>query len=213
QCGSGSTRAPTPPPVDKRSLMTMMWLLAALAAVPVLVVPLTSALGRRAGWPLAAIFLALAAAMIPAARVVLKGDEVTQTVAWLPALDVNLALRLDGLGLVFVMIALVIGAVVFLYSAEYLDRSRQLGFYLWMTAFAFGMVGLVLADDLILLFACWEITSLASFLLIARSGPGGESASTRTLFMTFVGGLTLLIAVVVMIAVTGTTSLSQALAS
>lgn len=193
--------------------MTLMWLLVALATVPVLVVPLTKAMGRRAGWPLAAVFLALTAAMIPSARVVLDGDEVTQTVAWLPALDVNLALRLDGLGLVFVMIALVIGAVVFLYSAEYLPPGRQWGFYLWMTAFAFGMVGLVLADDLILLFACWEITSLASFLLIARSGPGGESASIRTLFMTFVGGLTLLIAVVVMIAVTGTTSLSQALAS
>lgn len=193
--------------------MTLMWLLAALATVPVLVVPLTSALGRRAGWPLALAFLALAAAMIPAARTVLDGGEVTQTVAWLPALDIDLALRLDGLGLVFVMIALVIGAAVFLYSVEYLGESRQLGFYLWMTAFAFGMVGLVLADDLILLFACWEITSLASFLLIARSGSGAESASARTIFMTFVGGLTLLIAVVLMIVATGTTSLSQALAS
>jgi len=193
--------------------MTLMWFLAALATVPVLVVPLTSALGRRAGWALAIGFLALAAAMIPSARDVLDGDEVTQTTAWLPALDVNLALRLDGLGLVFVMIALVIGAAVFLYSVEYLGEGRQLGFYLWMTTFAFGMVGLVLANDLILFFACWEITSLASFLLIARSGSGAESASARTLFMTFTGGLTLLIAIVLMIVVTGTTSLSRALTS
>jgi multicomponent Na+:H+ antiporter subunit A len=193
--------------------MTLMWLLVALATVPVLVVPLTSALGRRAGWPLAVGFLALAAAMIPSARDVLDGGDVTQTVPWLPALDVNLALRMDGLGLVFVMIALVIGAAVFLYSVEYLGESRQLGFYLWMTTFALGMVGLVLADDLVLLFACWEITSLASFLLIARSGSGGEAASTRTLFMTFVGGLTLLIAVVLMVVATGTTSLSRALTS
>lgn len=193
--------------------MTLMWLLVALATVPVLVVPLTSALGRRAGWPLAVGFLALAAAMIPSAREVMDGGEIVETVAWLPALDMNLALRLDGLGLVFVMIALVIGAAVFIYSVEYLGEGRQLGFYLWMTAFAFGMVGLVLADDLILLFACWEITSLASFLLIARSGSGAESASARTLFMTFVGGLTLLIAVVLMVVATGTTSRSQALAS
>ncbi|MDF2969168.1 MAG: Na(+) antiporter subunit [Nocardioidaceae bacterium] len=193
--------------------MTLVWLLAALAAAPVLVFPLTSALGRRAGWPLAIGFLALAAAMIPSGREVLDGGEITQTVAWLPALDINLALRLDGLGLVFVMIALVIGAAVFLYSVEYLGESRQLGFYLWMAAFALGMVGLVLADDLILLFACWEITSLASFLLIARSGSGAESASARTLFMTFVGGLTLLIAVVLMIVTTGTTSMSQSLTS
>ncbi|GAB3780153.1 DUF4040 family protein [Nocardioides pacificus] len=190
-----------------------MWLLAALATVPVLVVPLTSALGRRAGWPLAAAFLALAVVMVPSARDVLGGAEVTQSVAWLPALDINLALRLDGLGLVFVMIALIIGAAVFLYSVEYLEEGRQLGFYLWMTTFALGMVGLVLADDLILFFACWEITSLASFLLIARSGYGAESASARTLFMTFFGGLSLLIAIVLMIAATGTTSLSQALVS
>ncbi len=193
--------------------MTLMWLLAALAVVPVAVVPLTGALRRRAGWPLAIAFLALAAAMIPSARDVLDGDEITQSFAWLPALDVNLALRLDGLGLVFVMIALVIGAAVFLYSAEYLDEGRQLGFYLWMTVFALGMVGLVLADDLIVLFVCWEITSLASFLLIARSGSGAEAASARTLFVTFLGGLALLVAVVVMIVATGTTSLSQALAS
>ncbi|WP_203336535.1 DUF4040 family protein [Nocardioides limicola] len=193
--------------------MTLMWLLALLALVPVAVVPLTSVLGRRTGWPVAALFLALAAAMVPAARTVLDGDVVTQSVAWLPALDVNLTLRLDGLGLIFVMIALVIGAAVFAYSAAYLPEGRELGFYLWMTAFAFGMVGLVLADDLVLLFLCWELTSLASFLLIARSGSGGQAASVRTLFMTFIGGITLLIAVALTIVATGTTSLSEALGS
>ena len=37
------------------------------------------------------------------------------------------------------MIALVIGAAVFIYSVEYLGEGRQLGFYLWMSSFAFGM--------------------------------------------------------------------------
>ncbi|NHC22805.1 DUF4040 family protein [Nocardioides sp. IC4_145] len=193
--------------------MTVLLLLVALAAVPVLVVPMTLALGRRTGWVLAAVFLGLAAALVPAGRDVLRGEEVTWSRAWVPQLDVDLALRLDGLGLVFVMIALVIGAAVLAYSAAYLSPGRQLGFYLWMTVFALGMVGLVLADDLVLVFLCWEITSLASFLLIARSGSGGEAASTRTLLITFVGGLTLLVAVVLMIVATGTTSLSEALAS
>lgn len=193
--------------------MVLVWLLAALALVPVAVVPLTSALGRRTGWVLAAVYLGLAAVLVPAARTVLDGGSVERTFRWVPALEVDLALRLDGLGLVFTMIALVIGAAVFAYSAEYLAPGRQRGFYLWMTVFALGMVGLVLADDLILLFLCWEITSLASFLLIARAGSGGESASGRTLLVTFVGGLTLLVAVVVMIAATGTTRLSEALAS
>ncbi|WP_435746075.1 DUF4040 family protein [Nocardioides sp. SYSU DS0663] len=193
--------------------MTALLLLVAMAAVPVLVVPLAHVAGRRSGWPLAVVFLALAAALVPTGRDVVGGGEVTWSRPWLPALDVDLALRLDGLSLVFVMIALVIGAAVFAYSAEYLAPGRQLGFYLWMTVFALGMVGLVLADDLVLLFLCWEITSLASFLLIARSGSGGEAASTRTLLITFIGGLTLLVAVALMIGATGTTSLSEALAS
>jgi multicomponent Na+:H+ antiporter subunit A len=193
--------------------MTLVWLLAALAAAPVLVVPLTRALGRRTGWVLAVAFVALAAALVPAARTVLDGGAVEETYTWVPALDIAYALRLDGLGLVFVMIALLIGAAVFAYSAEYLAPGRQRGFYLWMTVFALGMVGLVVADDLILLFLCWEITSLASFLLIARSGSGGELASGRTLLITFIGGLTLLVAVVVMIVATGTTRVSEALAS
>ncbi len=193
--------------------MTLVWLLAALAVVPAIVTPLNLALGRRTGWVLAAGFVALAAAMIPAARTVLDGGAVEQTYSWVPALDIEIALRMDGLGLIFVMIALLIGAAVFAYSAAYLSPGPHIGFFLWMTVFAFGMVGLVLADDLILLFLCWEITSLASFLLIARSGSGGEAASGRTLLITFIGGLTLLVAVVVMIVATGTTRLSEALAS
>ncbi len=193
--------------------MTLVWLLLSLALVPAIIVPLTQALGRRTGWVLAAAFVALALALIPHARTVLDGGSVEQTYAWVPALDIEFALRLDGLGLVFVMIALLIGAAVFAYSAEYLSPGRHLGFFLWMTVFALGMVGLVLADDLILLFLCWEITSLASFLLIARSGSGGEAASVRTLLITFIGGLALLVAVVVMIVATGTTRLSEALAS
>lgn len=193
--------------------MTIAWLLVALAVVPVLVVPGSRLLGHRTGWTLSVVFLALAAALVPTARDVLDGAEPTASRSWIPALDVDLALRLDGLGLVFVMIALVIGAAVFAYSSAYLPPGPQVSFYLWMTVFAFGMVGLVLADDLVLLFLCWEITSFASFLLIARSGSGGESASMRTLLMTFVGGLTLLVAVVLIIAATGTTSVSAALAS
>jgi multicomponent Na+:H+ antiporter subunit A len=193
--------------------MTLAWLLVALAVVTVSTLPITRWLGRSAGYPLALAYLLVAAAALPAAQSVLRGEPVSQAVGWVAALDIQLALRIDGLSLVFVMIALLIGAVVLAYSGRYLGPGRQLDFYLLMTAFTLSMVGLVLADDLILLFLCWELTSLASFLLIARSGSGGEAASTRTLLLTFVGGLTLLAAVAAMIVSTGTTNLTEALTS
>ena len=91
------------------------------------------------------------------------------------------------------------------------DR-RQLSFSLVMAMFTAAMVTLVLADDLVLLFVAWELTSIASFLLIARSGHPGEAASMRTMLLTFIGGLALLAAVGAMAVRLGTTSLSAVLA-
>ncbi len=186
----------------------------AILAVSVALVPLYNAwLGRSAGWPLAASYLLAAGVLWPVVPAVLAGEEPAWAVPWVPALGVEFALRADGLGVVFALIALLIGAVVFTYSTRYLGPGPQLSFYLTMTAFTLSMVGLVLADDLVVLFICWELTSLASFLLIARSGYAGEQASMRALLITFIGGLALLAAVVVIAARTGTTSLSAALAS
>ncbi|MGB3259045.1 MAG: DUF4040 family protein [Ornithinimicrobium sp.] len=189
-------------------LFTMLLLVVAVAAAA----PCTRYLGRDAGYPLAGIYLLSAAAFLPAATRAMRGEETTYSVSWVESLNVNFALQADGIGVIFTFIALLIGAVVFVYSARYLEDGRNLSFYLTMCAFTLSMVGLVLADDMVLLFISWELTSLASFLLIARSGYGGELASLRTLTITFIGGLTFLAAVVSIIARTGTTSVTEALA-
>src|SRR5690606_32217728 len=193
--------------------MSILLTLLILVAAVTITTPLARALERNTGYPLALVYLGATAAFWPAAAAVMAGDTPAWSVPWVPELDVDLAFRADGIGVVFTMIALLIGAVVFLYSARYLQDGRHLSFYLLMTAFTLSMVALVLADDLILLFACWELTSLASFLLIARSGQAGEAASMRTLLLTFVGGLTLLAAVALIVVRTGTTSVGDALAN
>ncbi|CAN5447979.1 DUF4040 family protein [soil metagenome] len=190
-------------------LLTILVLVVAVAAAPVC----TKYLGRDAGYPLAAIYLIASATFLPAAGAVIAGDEYTYSASWVEALNVNFALQADGIGVVFTFIALLIGAIVFVYSARYLEDGRNLSFYLTMCAFTLSMVGLVLADDMVLLFVSWELTSLSSFLLIARSGYGGEMASLRTLLITFLGGLFFLAAVVSIIAKTGTTSVTEALAN
>ncbi len=192
--------------------MSMVWTLAVCALAVLASFPLTRVLGRHAGWPLAALYLVAAAVFWPVASSVMAGEVVVWSVPWVPDLGLALSLRADGIGVVFTTIALIIGAVVLGYSTAYLSPGRNLTFYLYLVGFTFAMVGLVLADDLILLFMCWELTSLASFLLIARSGYSGEAASMRTLLITFIGGLTLLAAVGVMVAATGTTGLQEALA-
>lgn len=170
-------------------------------------------LQRNAGWPLAALYLAAAGALAPAAAETLRGETVSVSFLWVPSLGISMNMTLDALGMIFAYIALVIGAVVLIYSTRYLGPDRQLSYFLVMTVFTFAMMGLVFAADLILLFICWELTSIASFLLIARSGQPGEAASMRTLFLTFVGGLFLLTAVVLVWAKLGTTNMQEIFAS
>ncbi|MBW3086901.1 NAD(P)H-quinone oxidoreductase subunit 2, chloroplastic [Austwickia sp. TVS 96-490-7B] len=187
---------------------TLLTLAVAVVSAPVA----ASRMGRAAGWPLAALYLLATAVLWPVVADVMTGHTPSWRTPWVPALHVDLALRADGLGVLFALIALIIGAIVFAYSASYLGPGPQISFYLIMTTFTLAMVGLVLADDMILLFICWELTSIASFLLIARSGHAGEQASMRTLLITFVGGLSLLVAVAAITHRTGTTTLSTALA-
>ena len=131
--------------------MTLLLLLCLLALVPVGCVPLTRTLGRRAGVPVALLLLAAAALVLPQGADVLAGRTVEWSHPWVASLGVTLAFRLDGLGLVFVLLALVIGAVVFVFSARYLPDRANTGFYVVMTAFTYAMVALVLADDLVVL--------------------------------------------------------------
>ena len=193
-------------------LWSLLILVATVAAAPAL----DRLMGRAACWVLAVLYLVSAAALLPAAAAVMGGgvgDPATVfAVPWAPQWGVEFALRADGIGIVFSMIALVIGAVVLAYSARYLPVGRNLSFSLVMALFTLSMVTLVLADDLVLLFIAWELTSIASFLLIARSGAAGQAASMRTLLITFLGGLALLSAVTLMVLRLGTSSLSEVLA-
>ena len=94
---------------------------------------------------------------------------------------INLSFRLDGLGWLFAMLILGIGMLIVLYAAYYLPTDDRLGrFFALLLAFAGGMLGVVLSENLLLLVVFWEITSLTSFLLIAyRHDDAGCTRSAR----------------------------------
>ena len=185
---------------------------ASVVASPVLV----RAADRRAGWVLGPVMLIAAGVLTRA----LNGDgplvfETTWAEDLLgPGTTVDLALRADGLSAFFALLALCIGGIVLIYSAAYLPKNDgNTSFYTIMTAFTLSVLLLVLADDVVLLFIGWELVSIASFLLITRSGSSGEAGSFRTLALTFFGGLTLLAGLAIAAVTTGTTRLSGILAA
>jgi len=195
--------------------MSLTVLLGATLAIVIVTMIATLAIGRGAGW-MATVGLGFLAVMVAlrVPEVLEPGAVVRETVPWIPTLDVALRLRLDGLGALFLIIVLGVGALVMAYSARYMsDRGvhAHTGYFAWMLLFAFAMTGLVLADDLVLLFVFWELTTLCSFFLINRSGRRASAPAVRTLLVTAMGGLALLFAVVLIIIRTGTTVVSEAL--
>lgn len=185
-------------------------LLAALAASTPL---LARGLGRSTGFVLAAGFLLAAGLLVSAAPAVLDGRPLEASVAWIPSLGVDAALRLDGLSLVFALVALVVGALVMAYCARYLSDEKARGPVLPLLAvFAAAMVGLVLADDLVLLYLFWELTTLCSFALLSTAGAKAVAPGRRALVITIAGGLALLVAVVLLALAGGTTRISVLLA-
>src|SRR5699024_3138978 len=90
-----------------------------------------------------------------------------QTVNWIPILSINLAFYLDVLSLLFVLLISGIGTLVVLYSIYYLDTTERLGsFYVYLLMFMTAMLGVVLTDNVFVLYSFWELTSISSFLLI-----------------------------------------------
>lgn len=183
------------------------FVLVGMACLGALAPLLTRRFGRSTGYILSAGFAVAALALVPLAeRVTGAGPEVV-AIEWFPALDIAFALNADGLGLLFSLLILVIGAAVMAYSARYFRTDGSPGrVYSLLTLFATAMVGLVLADNAILLFIFWELTSITSFLLIGGKG-GGRQAATRAFLVTGVGGLALFAGLLILGGIAGTYSL------
>ncbi|KQS68719.1 hydrogen gas-evolving membrane-bound hydrogenase subunit E [Modestobacter sp. Leaf380] len=194
--------------------MSLVVALGVLLGLALLAPLLVRVLGRNAGYALAAGFLAVAALLVSSAPTVLADRTVDWEAGWIPSLGVSLALRLDGVSLVFSLVALVVGALVMAYCTRYVSEAVARGpVYPLLALFAAAMVGLVLADDLVLLYVFWEVTTLCSFALVSTAGAAAARPGRQALVVTVAGGLALLVAVVLLTLATGTTRLSAVLAA
>ena len=168
-------------------------------------------LGARAGWPLALAFVPALAltTLIPGAQ---QGAPAQGSAAWVPGLELSLSFRADGFSLLFALLVAVMGVLVMIYAASYLGPKERHGrFYSFLLLFGGAMLGFVLSDNLIAMFAFWELTSVASFLLIGfwDARRAAQDGALKALVITSAGGLALLASVILLIIAGGSVNLSQ----
>ncbi|MED4601639.1 Na+/H+ antiporter subunit A [Paenibacillus validus] len=145
------------------------------------------------------------------------GERLTAAVPWIPSLGVNFTVYLDGLSLLFALLISGVGSLVILYSIFYLNKRKEaIGqFYIYLLLFMGAMLGVVLSDNLIVLYGFWELTSISSFLLIAFWYQREKSryGALKSMLITVFGGLAMLSGFVLLYVMTGTFSNREILAN
>ncbi|MFP4126084.1 MAG: hydrogen gas-evolving membrane-bound hydrogenase subunit E [Alphaproteobacteria bacterium] len=144
------------------------------------------------------------AALLPA---VADYETIRLAWPWIPGLGVELSFTIDGLSLTFALLITGVGALVLAYSASYLKGQPKLVQLLSLLGlFELAMLGLVLADNLILMFVFWELTTVTSFLLVGfdHEEADARNKALQALLVTAAGGLALLAGILLIGAVAGT---------
>jgi len=176
---------------------------------------------RRAGRPGAFTSILFAAGSLAAAIGAWSGHAEGQVTRlawdWLPSGGASLAtvgILADRDSTVMLMLVALVAFLVQLYSIEYLhdEAPASLGrYYTYHSLFAFSMMGVVLAPNLLQLFICWELVGLCSFLLIGfwYQKPEAARAAVKAFWTTKAGDVGLLIGIVLLWRAAGTFDIGE----
>ena len=175
-----------------------------LAFYPLALVPALSLIWVGVNWPLNQ-----------------PGDVRTVHLRWVPELSMNVDLRFDALSAIMAVLVLAIGALVLFYCADYFHHhdghaeQRLPSFAAQLVAFSGAMFGLVVSDNLLLLYLFWELTTVLSFALVAHYAERASSrrAAMQALLVTTAGGLAMLVGIIVLGHTARTYLLSQLVAA
>ena len=189
----------------------MTYLLPLLILVPVVGAVVTAVLPRATaarGW---ALLVALVTALLAVALALNVPDSglIAAPPAWLSfgAASPTLGLRVDSISLCLVLLTVLLVPLAIASTAKNTaitgDRPRQ--FYAWMLALMAAMLGVFLARDLLLFYACFEFTLVPSFFLIGIwGGPDRREAANKFFLYTFAASVLTLAAIVYLGAKAGT---------
>src|SRR3984893_2784195 len=119
----------------------------------------------------------------------------------------KLGWMIDPLTAVMLVMVTYVGLLIFIYSTGSMSHDRNFTrFFCFLSLFAAAMLGVVIANSLLLLFMCWELVGLTSYLLIGfwYQKPSAAAAAKKAFLTTRIGDLAFFLGMVWLISQTGT---------
>ncbi len=127
-------------------------------------------------------------------------------------LNIYLGLMVDSLTAVMVVVVTIVSLMVQIYSQGYMHGDPGYHrYYAWMSLFTASMLGLVLADNLLLVFVFWEMVGLCSYLLIGFwfHKPSAANAAKKAFIVTRLGDFGFLAAILLLFTHTHTFDIAE----
>jgi NADH-quinone oxidoreductase subunit L len=125
----------------------------------------------------------------------------------LGATTLKLGWVLDPLTAAMLVMVTFVSSLIFIYSVGYMAHDENFTrFFTFLSLFAAAMLGLVIANNLLLLFMCWELVGLASYLLIGFwfHKPSAAAAAKKAFITTRIGDVFFFLGILWLYAETGT---------
>jgi NADH-quinone oxidoreductase subunit L len=204
------------PQLAGSGIARMLWLIPALPIVASGIAALLKRPKRKTAAVLAigSMSFSLLLALVAFGHVVsgwAHGIAVRETVnfTWIQfgSTNVDLGWVLDPLSAVMLVMVTFVGLLIFIYSVGYMAHDENFTrFFCFLSLFAGAMLGVVIANSLLLLFMCWELVGLTSYLLIGfwYQKPAAAAAAKKAFLTTRVGDVFFLLGIVWLFAQTGT---------
>ncbi len=158
---------------------------------------------------IASMGLSFVLAVVAFAHLLLNPERLFVNFPWMQFGSewLKLGWMLDPLAAVMLVMVTFVGLLIFIYSVAYMHHDENFTrFFCFLSLFAGAMLGLLIANSLLLLFMCWEVVGLTSYLLIGfwYERPAAAAAAKKAFITTRIGDLGLLLGMVWLYGQTGT---------
>jgi NADH-quinone oxidoreductase subunit M len=183
-------------------LVTLLTLLPMVGAALLLGVE-HKTLPRRLALGLSCAALALALVIVGRFDPAISGLQFVERHAWIPTLNVEYFVGVDGLGLVLVLLTAIVTLMALLVSRDVPDKPQL--YYALILFLQSGLFGAFTALNFFHWFLFWELTLIPAFFLVKFwGGPNRHGASLQFFIYTMVGSIALLLAFLAVYQATGT---------
>src|SRR5438034_2696489 len=180
-----------------RWIIDHLWLIPAVPFAASLVILSLSSARRKSAAALAVAGQIAALAMSVVAflpTLQTHGFRAVQNFTWFTFGDnaLRLGFVLDPLAAAMLMMIALVGLCIFVFSIGYMaDDKNFTRFFAYLSFFSGAMLGLVIANSLLLLFIFWELIGLASYLLIGFwiERPSAAAAAKKAFITTRIGDM------------------------